>query len=112
MVSDIHIDELLASPRKYENQIVRVTGLFMYFQENQCLAGTVPDDDVQDFDPDECFRVWLDTDPKTEWIGITRKRGHYAPATVEGVYRHGACGHLNSYPGQLTQITSVVAAQA
>ena len=112
MVSEIHIDELLASPAKYENQIVRVTGLFMYFQENQCLKGNVPDDDAQDFDPDECFRVWLETDQKTEWIGVTRKYGHYAPVTVEGVYRHGGCGHLNGYPGQLTQVTRVVAVQA
>src|SRR6187549_2719669 len=111
MVADIDIDELLSSPGKYESQRIRVTGLFMYFQENQCLAGTVPDDDAQVFNPDECFRVWLDTDRDTEWIGLTRKYGHHAAATVEGVYRRGACGHLNGYPGQLTQVTRVVAAQ-
>ena len=81
----------------------------MKFQENQCLEATSGEIDDIEFDVDECYRIWLETDEQTEWVGFTPRWGLYLPATVHGVYRHGACGHLNAYLGQITNVSRVVA---
>ncbi len=111
MDAELHIRDLLASPQRYDNRRLCVSGVYMYFHENQCLDGNPPDGSDIPYDSDEECRVWLATDDDTQWIGFTRQYGQYVPAVVNGVFVHGRCGHCGRYQGQLTDI-SVVAAVA
>jgi hypothetical protein len=112
MDADLHIRDLLASPERYHNCRLRVSGVYMYFHENECLDGTPPDDSDIPYDPESDYRVWLTISDKTQLIGFTRKYGHYFNAVVDGVYIHGRSGHCGRYQGKLTDIRAIVAVPA
>jgi hypothetical protein len=110
----VSIADLVACPQDFDGRRVRVAGTYMCFHENQCLDDTPEEWEseqaTQEEDGEEsCCRVWVETDEKTEWVGVKREFGVYVRVVGEGVYRHGACGHLGMYPGKLIEVSRVMA---
>jgi hypothetical protein len=105
----ISVRDILGAPQAFDGKHVRVHGLYMRFHENQCLNGYLAEYDDLGADDDAVWDIWLDTDERTKWMNVPREYGRYSQAIVGGVYRHGDCGHLGRYPGQLTNISSVSA---
>jgi hypothetical protein len=113
MLHQTRLEDILASPHEFDGRQVVVTGTYMRFHENQCLDCTPEDyDDLEDDQADKHFRyrVLLDTDENTKWIGFQVQYGKYLPVIVTGEYRHEPCGHRDLYRAQLTRIVSVEAA--
>ena len=104
----IHLRDMLESLTRFDGQRLRVSGLFMRFHENTCLDATPSDDEqIAEESIHKNWRIWLDCDGRTKWIGFQPTLGQYLPVIADGLYRHGNCGHCGIYPGKLTEITSI-----
>ena len=79
MPQHVAVTDILASPRAFDGCEVSASGIFMKFQENQCLEATSGEIDDIEFDVDECYRIWLETDEQTEWGGFTPRWGCICP---------------------------------
>jgi hypothetical protein len=101
----VSVREILDSPHQFDGQAVVVAGLFMYFQENVCLDDT-------DEEEEDLVRIWLEVTRQTPVVGFLLRMPTFIHVVADGVYQHGACGHLGAYAGQLTGISRIEAIEA
>jgi hypothetical protein len=100
----IGVRNITTAPQDFDGQAVIVEGRLVLCHENFFLDDSVEDDEIEDI-----HRIWLDGTCDFLVEGFDLRMPVSLFAGIEGVYRHGTCGHRGRYSGQITQIRRITA---
>ena len=100
----IGVRDITAAVQQFDGRAVSVAGQLVLAHENFFL-----DDSVEDEETEDIHRIWLDGTCDYSVVGFELRMPVSQFAVVEGVYRHGKCGHCGRYSGQITEITCITA---